>query len=98
MGRKDKQADRIGKAVSQFSSYLVARSVRTGLRGGPTPEDGAERSIAPRRSQMTGDHAPVHTVPPAAALPAPRRPGPPAVWTSVSSDSSVPAGEEAAAE
>ena len=47
---------------------------------------------------MTGDHAPVHTVPPAAALPAPRRPGPPAVWTSVSSDSSVPAGEEAAAE
>ena len=47
---------------------------------------------------MTGDHAPVHTVPPEAALPAPRRREPPAVWTSVPSDSSVPAGGEAAAE
>ena len=47
---------------------------------------------------MTGDHASVHTVPPGAALPTPRRPGPPAVWTSVSSDSSVLGGEEAATE
>src|SRR3712207_9384367 len=43
---------------------------------------------------MTGDHAPVHTVPPAAALPASRRPAPPAVWTSVSSGSPDLDGEE----
>jgi DNA-binding CsgD family transcriptional regulator len=47
---------------------------------------------------MTGDIAPVHTVPPAVALPAPRRPGPPAVWTSVSSGSPDRGSEEAATE
>src|SRR3712207_1806721 len=47
---------------------------------------------------MTGDHAPAHTVPPAAALAPPRRPGPPAARTSVASDSSVLGGEEAATE
>ena len=47
---------------------------------------------------MTGDHAPVHTVPPAVALPAPRRPAPLAVRTFVSSDSPDRGGEEAATE
>jgi DNA-binding CsgD family transcriptional regulator len=47
---------------------------------------------------MTGDHAPVHTVPAAVAVPAPRRPAPPAVWTFVSSGSPDGRDEEAATE
>ena len=47
---------------------------------------------------MTDDHEPVHTVPPAVALPAPRRTEPPAVWTFAPSPAPDRGGEEAATE